>query len=178
MSTSLEQNLLSLPNYALNSEVKDIQARVDIHISTALQYACKSWCNHLIEVRGDITTIIPALHGFLQERFLVWLEVLSVIGAARDAVIALEKLVPWLLEVCFYLSTMFHDTHVHSVFRWPKITSFSRLQGTIFSLLPPSLRLSMSLLPTFTTLLWNYPPNHQLFGSFTIIKDLIPHQEL
>ena len=103
IDNSLEQNPLSLPNYALNSEVKDMQARVDSHISTALQYACKSWCNHLVEVRGNITAIIPALYGFLQERFLVWLEVLSVIGAARDAVIALEKLTPWLWEVCLGL---------------------------------------------------------------------------
>ena len=101
MSDSLEQNLLSLPNYALNSEVKDLQARVDSCISTALQYACKSWCNHVIEVRGDVTAIIPALDGFLQKGFLAWLEVLSVIGAARDAVVALERLVPWLWEVCF-----------------------------------------------------------------------------
>ena len=36
----------------------------------------------------------------------------------------------------------------------------------------------MSLLPTFTTLLWNCPPYLQLFGSFTIIKDLTPHQGL
>ena len=103
MSSSLEQNLLLLPDYALNSEVKDLKARVDNHISTALQYACKSWCNHLIEVRGDITTIIPALHSFLEEGFLPWLEVLSIIGAAKDAVIALEKLMPWLQEVCFCL---------------------------------------------------------------------------
>ena len=99
MSNGLGQNLLSLPDYALNSEVKDLQARVDNHISAALQYACKSWCNHLIEVKGDITTIIPALHGFLQERFLAWLEVLSVIGATMEGVVALEKLIPWLWEV-------------------------------------------------------------------------------
>ena len=103
MSNSLEQNLLSLPNYALNSEVKDLQARTNDNISTALKYACKSWCNHLIEVKGDISGIIPALHAFLQERFLAWLEVLSVIGATRDAVVALERLMLWLWKVCFCL---------------------------------------------------------------------------
>jgi len=101
MNNSLGQNLLSLPNYALNLEVKDLQARIGNHISGALQYACKSWHNHLTEVRGDITAIIPTLQSFLQEGFLAWLEVLSVIGAARDAVTALEKLMPWLQEVCF-----------------------------------------------------------------------------
>jgi len=103
MNDSLEQNLLSLPNYALNSEVMDLKARIDTYTSTALQYACRSWHNHLTEVREDLTTIIPILQIFLQKKFLAWLEVLSVIGAARDAVIALEKLILWLQEVCFSL---------------------------------------------------------------------------
>jgi len=103
MDIGLEQNLLLLPNYALNSEVKDLQAGIKNHISTALKYACQSWHNHLTEVRGDITAIVPALQNFLEVGFLAWLEVLSVIGAARDAVIALEKLMPWLREVCFGL---------------------------------------------------------------------------
>ena len=103
MNSCLEQNLLSLPNYALNSEVQDLEVRVKDHISIALQYACKSWHNHLTGVRGDIMTVVPALRSFLQEGFLAWLEVLSIIGAARDAVVALEKLILWLQEVCFGL---------------------------------------------------------------------------
>jgi len=100
MNYSLKQNILSLPNYALNSEVEDLDPRIKTHIGVALQYACKSWHNHLTEVRGDITAIIPTLQHFLQVGFLAWLEVLSVIGAARDAVIALESLISWLQEVC------------------------------------------------------------------------------
>jgi len=103
MNGSLEQNLLSLPNYALNSEVKDLQRRIEDHISVALKYACKSWCSHLTEAKGDISAIVSALRSFLQEGFLAWLEVLSVIGAAKDAAIALENLMPWLLEVWFDL---------------------------------------------------------------------------
>ena len=101
MDKNLEQNLLSLPNYALNSEVKDLETRVKNHISVALQYACQSWHNHLAEIRGDIKIIIPALQNFLQVGFLAWLEVLSVIGATKDAVVGLEKLTLWLREVCF-----------------------------------------------------------------------------
>jgi hypothetical protein len=54
MNKKLEQNLLSLPDYVLNSEVEHLEERADNHISTALEYACKSWHNHLIEVRGDM----------------------------------------------------------------------------------------------------------------------------
>jgi len=101
MNESLEQNMLSLPNYALNSEVKDMEARTKGCISVVLEYACKSWHDHLTEVRGDVAAVLPVLHSFMQERFLAWLEVLSVTGAARDAVVALEKLMLWLQEVCF-----------------------------------------------------------------------------
>ena len=99
MNDNLEQNPLSLPDYALNSEVEDLEARTRDRISIALKYACKSWHNHLTEVKGDITAIISALRSFMQEGFLAWLEVLSVTGAGRDAVVALEKLMPWLQEV-------------------------------------------------------------------------------
>ena len=105
MNDSLERNLLSLPDYALNSEVKDLDMRIRDRITVALQYACKSWYSHLIEARGDVADVVSTLRGFLQEGFLAWLEVLSVIGAARDAIIALEKLIPWLQEVCFSLAS-------------------------------------------------------------------------
>ena len=111
MNRSLEQNLLSLPDYALNSEVEDLQTRIKGRISVALEYACKSWHSHLIETTGDVTSIVPTLRSFLQEGFLAWLEVLSVIGAARDAIIALESLISWLQEVCF---SLFHRVSPYS----------------------------------------------------------------
>jgi len=116
MNGGLEQNILSLPDYALNSEVEDLQTRINDRINVALVYACKSWHSHLIETKGDVTGIVPTLRSFLQEGFLAWLEVLSVIGAARDAIIALENLISWLQEVRFIL---FRRISLHS--RVPQI---------------------------------------------------------
>jgi len=99
----------------LNSEVEDLEARTKNHISVALEYACKSWHNHLAEVRGDVEVIVPILCSFMQERFLAWLEVLSVTGAARNAVVALEKLMFWLQEVCLDHSTVSHHAHKYVV---------------------------------------------------------------
>ena len=101
MNKGLKQNLLSLSNYALNSEVKDLQARIEDRVGTALEYACRSWHSHLTRTTGDITSVIPDLRYFLEKKFLAWLEVVSVLGATRGAVVALENLVPWLREVCF-----------------------------------------------------------------------------
>jgi len=101
MCDGLEQNLLSLPDYALNAEVEDLEIRIKTHIEVALQYACQSWHNHLTGTRGDITNVVSGLRFFLKEKFLAWLEVLSVLGAMRGAIVALETLMSWLQEVCF-----------------------------------------------------------------------------
>ena len=100
MDDGLEQDLLSLPEYALNSEIKDLQTRIDNRIGVTLQYACQSWHNHLAETRGDTTDIIHYLHAFLETKFLAWLEVLSVLGDVGSASVALEKTMNWLQEVC------------------------------------------------------------------------------
>jgi len=103
MNNSLKWNLLSLPDYALNAEVKDLEERIKDHISPALEYACKSWYNHLTGIGEGAAHILAALHIFLGKNFLSWLEVLSVLGAAKYAVVALEKLIKWLLKVCLGL---------------------------------------------------------------------------
>ena len=100
MNISLQQDPLLLPKYALNSEVKDLEARANSQISFALQYACRFWHSHLTEAEGGVLEIIPALQTFLQEKFLAWLEVLSVLGSAKEAVIGLERLMHWLQKVC------------------------------------------------------------------------------
>ena len=99
MNNELEQDLLSLPEYVLNSEVMDLQMRIDGRISIALQYACRSWHNHLAEARGEIADVIPYLRIFLEEKFLAWLEVLSVVGDVGSASVGLEKLMLWLQKV-------------------------------------------------------------------------------
>jgi hypothetical protein len=100
MNNGLEPNLLSLPNYALNSEVKDLPTRVNDRVSTALRYACRSWYHHMSDTRGDITDVISNLRVFLEEKFLAWLEVVSALGELGGAVVALERLMGWLEEVC------------------------------------------------------------------------------
>ena len=99
LNGALKLNLLSLPDYALNLEVEDLQDRVKGQVSSALEYACRSWYHHLTKTAEDITDILDALRVFLKTKFLPWLEVMSVLGAARGAVAASEHLVLWLQEV-------------------------------------------------------------------------------
>ena len=89
MNRELEQNMCNLPDGVTNSEVIDLKERTEEHINQVLEYACRSWHKHLI---GTIpANVIPVLHNFLEKKFLFWLEVLSVLGAAREAVNALEE---------------------------------------------------------------------------------------
>jgi len=101
MNDGLKQDILSLPSYALNSEVEDLQARIKDQIGVALQYACLSWHNHLTVAQEDVISVVSYLRVFLEKNFLAWLEVVSVLRAVRGAAVALKKLLTWLQEVCF-----------------------------------------------------------------------------
>ena len=99
MDQALKKNMCSLPETVKNSEVDDLKERADQFITPALQYACKSWHRHLTNNHiAHTPRIISTLHQFLEKKFLCWLEVISVLGAVRNAVDALE-IVGKLLEV-------------------------------------------------------------------------------
>jgi hypothetical protein len=100
MNRRLEQNVCKLPEGVVNSEVDDLKERTERFIDHSLQYACRSWHKHLVcTTPADTAKITSILHQFLERRFLFWLEVLSVLGSAREAVDALEMAAKW-LHVC------------------------------------------------------------------------------
>ena len=99
MYKSLRKNMLSIPDYTLNSDVEDLPKIGERSIGSALVYACRSWHSHLILTEHLILDVVSALHSFLEERFIFWLEVLSVLGAVGDAAHALTTTLKWLNEV-------------------------------------------------------------------------------
>ena len=100
MSQSLEKNMCCLPDAVKNNQVDDLKERTEQYLNHALQYACKSWHKHLVdEPSANRDEVTSALHYFLEKKFLCWLEVLSVLGAARNAVDALQATLKW-LQVC------------------------------------------------------------------------------
>jgi len=96
MDRSLEPNMCKLPDGVLNSEVDDLKERTKIYIHRPLEYACRSWHKHVAAVPAPVPDITSVLHRFLEGKFLFWLEVLSVLSAAREAVNALEAAARWL----------------------------------------------------------------------------------
>ena len=86
MDKFLKKNMCSIPNYALNAEVEDLPRRIEENgINGALAYACRSWYKHLIPTTYRALDVLSALQGFLEGKFLFWLEVLSVLGILGDA---------------------------------------------------------------------------------------------
>ena len=98
MNRRLERNMCQLPDGVINSEVDDLKGRATQYIDRALEYACRSWHKHLVDKMPAQT--VKILHQFLTEKFLFWLEVLSAIGAVREAVEALEVTTRWLNVCC------------------------------------------------------------------------------
>ena len=102
MSRNLEKNICKLPDGVANLDIDDLKERTERYINPAMQYACRSWHTHLVSrhtVSDRTLDIISAVHHFLENKFIFWLEVLSVLGAVRNAVEALQAAAGW-LEVC------------------------------------------------------------------------------
>ena len=101
MNARLEKNMCKIPKGDTNSEVDDLQERANQYIDHGLQYGCGSWHKHLDHDTAPAykLRITSALHKFLEEKFLFWLDVLSVLGTTRNAVDALKAAADW-VEVC------------------------------------------------------------------------------
>ena len=93
---------LKLPGI-LQSQVD--RSRIEQHLPTELQYACRYWVEHL--QRSDIgLQDDDEVHNFLREHFLHWLEAMSLIGNISEAILAITSLysmvnsVSRLINVC------------------------------------------------------------------------------
>ena len=102
MGRMLEKNMCKLPEGVANSDINDLKERTGQYLNPVLRYACGSWHKHLVvgqDISVNTLEITSALHRFLEFKFLLWLEVLSVLDVVRIAVDALQAAADW-LEVC------------------------------------------------------------------------------
>jgi WD40 repeat protein len=113
MGRRLEENMCGLPDAVTNDEVDNLDEKVRLSIDGGLKYACESWHKHLVdECTARAPEVSSALHRFLGEKFLCWLEVLSVLGSVGEAVDALGTAAR-LLEVC----RVTHSAHFPNLLR-------------------------------------------------------------
>ena len=165
MNQRLEKNMCKLPDAALNSEVNDLQERTNEYIEHSLQYASRSWYKHLIGTTPThVAKIIPILHQFLEKKFLFWLEVLSVLGTAREAADALEVAGKWLDVCCIFFPANLFLKFTLAKFRHHQHLTLSM---TVFNLSLDSLKSSTHLLHISITLHSPYPLKNQLYANYT-----------
>ncbi|KIM27014.1 hypothetical protein M408DRAFT_176560 [Serendipita vermifera MAFF 305830] len=96
MMRELRFNICGLETSCLpNSDINNLSERVRENISDILQYSCLHWSSHLCANLDPASTeICQLLDSFLRgERFLYWLEVLSVMGKVPTAIVSLRRII-------------------------------------------------------------------------------------
>ncbi|KIN96301.1 hypothetical protein M404DRAFT_1006811 [Pisolithus tinctorius Marx 270] len=84
-------------SYLSNCEVADLSERIDKSILTHLSYSCRFWAQHLHKTTFDATLATWAKAVIGSEKFLFWLETLSLLGASGGAADSLGCTAAWLL---------------------------------------------------------------------------------
>jgi len=97
MQAQLRFNICKLEtSYLFNSQFLDLKKRVEDNVLLALWYSCRYWGDHLARVSKPDPEVFESLQVFMRERFLFWLEVLSVRGEVAIAKSTLLLLQGWL----------------------------------------------------------------------------------
>ena len=84
-------------SYLANDEVEDLKTRVDEHIPPALLYACRFWCDHLKHTNFTMD-LFRKVETLFEEKFLFWLETLSLTRNVGVAPSAFATLSMWLVS--------------------------------------------------------------------------------
>jgi hypothetical protein len=96
MLDKLKFNICELESsYLANSDVPDIESRILKHVPPALSYTCVYWDKHLERLAFE-HNLFTKLRFLFEDKFLFWLEVLSVKNSVGIAFPALSSLLLWL----------------------------------------------------------------------------------
>jgi len=109
MGKRLKRNICNLDDYAVLSEVKDLSSRCKAYIGDALEYACKFWTKHLLEIPSSsphIEEVQKAIDNFFMVDLLYWIEVLVLTRSLDIGVYAMSDIQQWYglvsdLQVCY-----------------------------------------------------------------------------
>ena len=102
MKEKLKKNICGLDDYVILSRIKDLPARKETCIGGALEYACKFWTRHLMEIPNtshDVWGLHNAINEFFTTQFLYWIEVLSLLGNLNLGVHAIDDIHKWYKSV-------------------------------------------------------------------------------
>jgi len=105
MRARLKKNICNLDKHAVLHEVKDLSAKRKDHIGDALEYACRFWTKHLLEIPGasfHVKEVQKAIDTFFTTCLLYWIEVLALTENLGAGVYAMNDVKKW----CTLVSAM------------------------------------------------------------------------
>jgi len=102
MKERLKKNICNLDDYASLDNVEDLSTHCKVQIGDALGYACQFWAKHLVGVSNSghcVEEVHKAIDEFFPNHFLLWIEVLSLMGILDAGVYALKNVQQWYMLV-------------------------------------------------------------------------------
>jgi hypothetical protein len=92
----LKQDICAVNNPTkFNSDIIDLDERLDKHLPEHLRYACHSWHLHLAETT-ESNDVYNWAKGFLFTHLLHWIEVMSLLDDINGVYLALDYMKSWL----------------------------------------------------------------------------------
>ncbi|KAF7970635.1 hypothetical protein HWV62_23358 [Athelia sp. TMB] len=84
MNNQLHFNMGNLAtSHIRNADIPDLSDRVGIAVPQSLSYPCLFWGYHIRESLSGDSSLLSLISKFFEEKFLFWLEVLSLMGEIR-----------------------------------------------------------------------------------------------
>jgi hypothetical protein len=97
MKSGLKFNICGLESsYIRNSDVPNLESRVETCIHPEISYSCLFWTEHLSKSHNN-DELHSGIQDFLDNRFLYWLEVLSLCKRMNQTSGILKLLIDWMI---------------------------------------------------------------------------------
>jgi len=110
MMKGLQFNICDLPSaYLPNSEISDLDTRIKNRITPELAYSCQHWTEHVRQAPANSTLAAEVQASFNNERFLFWVESLSLLKLVNTCAGSLSSLIQWAV-VC-----SLNDLHIEII---------------------------------------------------------------
>ena len=108
MKSELHFNICSLESsYLLNSDVPNLEKQIKQFISPSLSYSCRYWASHVQAILFD-SKIAAQVRNFLNQHFLYWIEVLSLVKSIQVAAHSMSLIKTW-ITVGFFIYFHYYD---------------------------------------------------------------------
>ncbi|KIM23482.1 hypothetical protein M408DRAFT_261961, partial [Serendipita vermifera MAFF 305830] len=157
MTTELRFNICGLEtSYRKNSEIENLNERVEENVSDTLQYSCLYWSSHLCaDSNASSREICQSLDRFFKDNWvLYWLEVLSLMGEIPAAISGLRNIIACSRNFEDWSQDLAEDVlHFVLTFSTPISTSAPHIYVSALPFMPPESSLWKNTCKAFSNLM-------------------------